>query len=141
MGNLKSDLGFLDQLGHLMDPGDLLMLEVRLSSDTTVNQLVSNKSLRHDFGPLEHHLGLEVRRDQDGGSHAYRSAARIPGTQTIVVSRGGCREYCSTQVTLQYIHLYEPESFLRAVQGTNFEIVHQVVNREKVFLECMLRRR
>ena len=123
-----------------MDEGDLLLLEVRLDPNTSLERLVSKNSLRHDFGPLEHHLGMTFDRSSVRAKYDMEGSS-IPDTKTIVVTyEGPVPGHESKEVVLQYIHLYDPDAFITAVSGNGFEYIDSVVEHKKAFLEVMLRR-
>ena len=140
LGNLRGDLDFLHRLSQVMDEGDLLLLEVRLDPNTSLERLVSKNSLRHDFGPLEHHLGMTFDRSSVRAKYDMEGSS-IPNTKTIVVTyEGPVPGHESKEVVLQYIHLYDPDAFITAVSGNGFEYIDSVVEHKKAFLEVMLRR-
>jgi hypothetical protein len=146
LGNLDNDLGFLRDLQHIMSEDDLLLLEVRLRSAATLEDLTPEASLRHDFGPLEYYLAMDWSRYRSGvQAHFSETRSEIEGTETLVTTyTGSVPEFVEEQfAALQYIHFYNPSEFIRKVTEIGFEVLLQVLGgpgEESTFLECLLRR-
>jgi hypothetical protein len=125
LGNLQQDLQFLRNLRGQMSNEDLLVLEVRLRSDSEeLPELATTQALRFDFGALEHYLGLSF--DQEKMIVAREEhVSSISNTVTTVVT---CTEIESRgvpfdEIKLIYIHEYREQDFLEALEKIGFEIV------------------
>jgi len=143
LGNLEDELQFLRKLRLQMSSEDLLILEVRLTSDHNhVPELATPKAMRFDFGALEHYLGLPF--DQSKMTIRSMQMSAIAGTTTTVV---GCSEVefqgkTYHDVSLICIHEYTAESFLKAIRKNDFEVVESTpTDNDEEFLVCILRRR
>ncbi len=138
LGNLDNDIRFLRNLKNAIGPKDLVLIEVRLQSDA--RELVTASSLEHDFGPLAYYLGLEYDAERMSVERHPRFS-QIAGTETVVVK---CRQALGKgqperEISLQYIHLYDPDKFLKRVEALGYDVLQKHVDREKAFLQCMLR--
>lgn len=143
LGNLGSELEFLEILKNTMSEEDYLVLEVRLQSEVSLEQLSSGSSLEQDFGPLEQYFGLRFSPQLVSASWA-KDLSDVPGTRTMLVTyNGDVPNLGARDVRLQYIHLYESTSFVNWVERVGFEVVHAYTASDKSppFLECLLRRR
>lgn len=141
LGNMMDDVGFLAKLRRVMGPEDLLMLEVRVQSDDSPIELAGGKSLQHDFGPLEHYLGMTFDERTVAPSYA-NDKSDVPGTQTIVVTYNGeVPDLGDQQVTLQYIHLYDPDQLLEELERQGFAVEFTFLSStDPPFLDCVLSR-
>lgn len=142
LGNFDRELAFLRELRDTLDFADLIVLEVRLRSADDSEELISEVSLRHDFGPLEYYLGVPFDRSLMNVV-SREGISAIPNTQTVMVTRQNLplNGEVIPEVRLQYVHLYEPNSFLEAVEETGFELIYDFVDNTRTFLECLLRRK
>jgi hypothetical protein len=144
LGNLEHDLQFLGDLLQEMSRKDLLILEVRLQSeDGKLPELETNQTLRFDFGPLEHYLGLTFDVDRMTFRHE-KHVSSIPNTNTTIVGCADTVEVNGTkvdEVKLIYIHEYTRKDFLRTVEEIGFEIVNTRPEEEgERFLVCVVRK-
>jgi len=143
LGNLPDELVFLRDLSQHMSEDDLLLLEVRLTSNGTgLPEQETPQSLRFDFGPLEHYLGLSFdSRKMTVSKDVVVSS--IPKTTTTVVT---CEDIAipgteARSVTLIYVHEYNEKEFLASLQE-DFDLVdHKPGNEDERFLLCILRKR
>jgi hypothetical protein len=142
LGNLYSEVKLLDMLRSTMSAEDLLLLEVRLKSEATIDQLAAGSSLEHDFGPLEQYFGLKFSAAAVSGAWAT-DVSDFEGTQTLRVTYNGeLPGFGPREVKLQYIHLYDPDHLLAGLERLGFDCVykHAAMSSQPPFLECLLRR-
>jgi histidine-specific SAM-dependent methyltransferase/TIR domain-containing protein len=143
LGNLENELDFLHELHRAMSDDDLLVIEVRLKSDDgRLPELATPKSLRFDFGPLEHYLGLPFDEGKMDNT-TEDELSSIPGATTTVVFCKGIEipGANSDEAKLMYIHEYDEEAFLTAIED-RFEIVeHKEGSKRRRFLVCVLRKK
>lgn len=143
LGNLEDELGFLHELSRAMNDDDLLILEVRLKSeDGQIPELATPKSLRFDFGPLEHYLGLPfdaARMD----SETEDELSSISNTTTTVVSCKGVDipGTDADEAKLMYIHEYEEDEFLSAINEVFDVVTHKPGSKRRRFVVCVLRKK
>lgn len=142
LGNLDDDVGFLQDLTLIMTAKDLLLLEVRLRSSATVDDLTPEASLRHDFCPLEYYMGMDWITYKSGVATDFlETKSEVEGTTTLVTTyTGNVPEFVGEQVaTLQYIHFYEHERFIAKVEEIGFEVLYEEVGAGGTFLTLLLR--
>jgi Histidine-specific methyltransferase, SAM-dependent/TIR domain len=137
LGNMTGELAFLRKLASVMSPVDLLVLEVRLQSNSSELQEVETEhAKRFDFGPLEYYLGMKFDPTRMTSKRVSR-ASPITGTKTMVAA---CRHDEHGEIKLSYIHEYKKEVFLQALTEAGFEEIKSKVGGESNdFLVCIAR--
>lgn len=147
LGNLSNDRQLLANLRGCMGDKDLLLLEVRVQSESDSEERMfksDENSLKHDFGPLEHYFGLRFEGDlietrkRTGISRIDETAETLVVTYTGPAPEG--KSWPEEGVRLQYMHAYNARLFRSEVKKIGFDLVHEFES-PKGFLECLLRRR
>ncbi len=145
LGNLEGEMQFLRRLRDNMDMQDLLILEVRLQSQATPTQLAAGGFFEQSFGPLEEYLGMTFTPSISERMRVSveTELSDIPNTHTLVITYAGPVPGLrgDQKVKLEYVHLYEPDSFLRKLEDEGFSVRFSHVSYTNPrFLECLVRR-
>lgn len=143
LGNLNNEHDVLRNIRITMGRDDLLLLEVRLNSESALAGLKSDTSVQHDFGPLEYYLGSRCNPADMDMLPVDEARSTVPKTVTYAVTYSGDTglEFKHDKVLLQYMHLYDRDAFVAAARESGFHVLEQYVDPDSTFLECLLRRR
>lgn len=133
LGNLPEDREFLEQqlYGQAMSPGDLLLLEVRRVSESS---LLTEANKEFDFGPLEL-LGIQFDADllRYETTDRYRS---VPNTRTTmaIYKQVSYEEEDFDDVKLALIREYDPAELEDVCEEIGFSVLSREKNRSAAYL-------
>jgi histidine-specific SAM-dependent methyltransferase/TIR domain-containing protein len=133
LGNLPEDRGFLEKqvYGRAMSPGDLLLLEVRRISDSS---LLTEANKVFDFGPLEL-LGIEFDPEMlhYEPTNRYRNVPNSDITLAIY-EKVLYEEEEFEDVELALIREYDPVALEEVCEDIGFKVLSREKNRSAAYL-------